>query len=217
MRPISEIKANYRLRIVSSGEDGFAAYINHPCYKPTAIAVIASWGGGWEHVSVSLARRCPTWEEMCMVKDIFWGEEECVVQFHPPRSEYVNRHPYCLHLWKKIGEEYETPPKEYVGLKETKTMKKKRGIFAGRQQTPPAIPPTQISDAKLLADLDVEIAAAERAANPPEGSTAVINALSPGLAAMMPTATKQARKKLLTLQQVRKRLAELIEKEYQHE
>ena len=86
-------------------------------------------------------------------------------------------------------------------------MKKKRGIFAGRQQTPPAIPPTQISDAKLLADLDVEIAAAERAANP----------LSPGLAAMMPTATKQARKKLLTLQQVRKRLAELIEKEYQHE
>ena len=44
MRPISEIKANYRLRIVSSGEDGFAAYINHPCYKPTAIAVIASWG-----------------------------------------------------------------------------------------------------------------------------------------------------------------------------
>lgn len=86
-----------------------------PCYKPTAIAVIASWGGGWEHVSVSLARRCPTWEEMCMVKDIFWGEDECVVQFHPPRSEYVNRHPYCLHLWKKIGEEYETPPKEYVG------------------------------------------------------------------------------------------------------
>ena len=77
--------------------------------------------------------------------------------------------------------------------------------------------PAQISDAKLLADLDVEIAAAERAANPPEGSTAVINALSPGLAAMMPTATKQARKKLLTLQQVRKRLAELIEKEYQHE
>ena len=72
MRPISEIKANYRLRVVSSGEDGFAAYINHPCYKPTAIAVIASWGGGWEHVSVSLARRCPTWEEMCMVKDIFW-------------------------------------------------------------------------------------------------------------------------------------------------
>lgn len=30
MRAISEIKANYRLRIISSGEDGLAAYINHP-------------------------------------------------------------------------------------------------------------------------------------------------------------------------------------------
>ena len=89
MRPISEIKANYRLRIVSSGEDGFAAYINHPCYKPTAIAVIASWGGGWEHVSVSLARRCPTWEEMCMVKDIFWGEE--VRRPVPPAPQRVRQ------------------------------------------------------------------------------------------------------------------------------
>ena len=124
MRPLSEIKANYRLRIVSSGEDGFAAYINHPCYKPTAIAVIGmalffipgiDVPDGWIEQVFDACRRCPTWEEMCMVKDIFWGEEECVVQFHPPRSEYVNRHPYCLHLWKKIGEEYETPPKEYVG------------------------------------------------------------------------------------------------------
>lgn len=47
-------------------------------------------------------------------KDIFWDEEECVVQFHPPRSQYVDTHPYCLHLWKKIGETYETPPKEFV-------------------------------------------------------------------------------------------------------
>ena len=61
-------------------------------------------------------------------------------------------------------------------------MKKKRGIFAGRQQTPPAIPPTQISDAKLLADLDVE---SQQQSGPPipRSSTAVINALSPGLAA----------------------------------
>lgn len=49
-----------------------------------------------------------------MVKDIFWGEDECVVQFHPPKSENINIHPYCLHMWKKIGAEYELPPKEYV-------------------------------------------------------------------------------------------------------
>lgn len=71
-------------------------------------------GAAAGHVSVSLPRRCPTWDEMCLIKDIFWDEEECVVQFHPPRSQYVDTHPYCLHLWKKIGETYETPPKEFV-------------------------------------------------------------------------------------------------------
>lgn len=92
------------------GNDQFQyiARISHGKDSLKMLDVIVSRG-------LRLARRCPTWEEMCMVKDIFWGEEECVVQFHPPRSEYVNRHPYCLHLWKKIGEEYETPPKEYVG------------------------------------------------------------------------------------------------------
>lgn len=49
-----------------------------------------------------------------MVKDIFWGEDECVIQFHPHKSENINIHPYCLHIWKKIGAEYELPPKEYV-------------------------------------------------------------------------------------------------------
>lgn len=36
------------------------------------------------------------------------------VQFHPPKSEYVNLHTYCLHLWKKIGGTFETPPKMFV-------------------------------------------------------------------------------------------------------
>ena len=69
------------------------------------LAVIASAGDliisrGWQHVSVSLARRLPNWLEMCHAKDLFFDDEECVVQFHPPRSVYVNIHPHCLHLWK---------------------------------------------------------------------------------------------------------------------
>ena len=55
---------------------------------------------GWEHVSVSTHRRCPNWTEMCFVKDLFWRSDECVVQFHPPKSSYVNNHPFCLHLWR---------------------------------------------------------------------------------------------------------------------
>src|SRR5690349_6482303 len=35
----------------------------------------ASGGEGWEHVSISIPSedRCPTWEEMCFVKDLFWN------------------------------------------------------------------------------------------------------------------------------------------------
>jgi hypothetical protein len=75
---------------------------------------------GWEHVSVSLPNRCPTWEEMAYVKSVFWDESDCVVQFHPPRSEYVNNHPFCLHLWRIVGKDFPMPPSILVGLtKET--------------------------------------------------------------------------------------------------
>lgn len=81
--------------------------------------VIASDGLGWEHVSVSVidANRCPTWDEMCSVKDIFWGDDDCVVQYHPPKSDYVNNHPYVLHLWRQIGVEFNRPPRELVGVR----------------------------------------------------------------------------------------------------
>jgi hypothetical protein len=70
---------------------------------------------GWEHVSVSLPTRCPTWEEMNNIKNLFWGEEETVIQFHPPKSEYVNRHQYTLHLWKNRNQEIILPDKILVG------------------------------------------------------------------------------------------------------
>jgi hypothetical protein len=71
----------------------------------------------WEHVSVSGNRRPPNWEEMCWVKDLFWGDEECVVQFHPPKSQYINCHPFCLHLWRGVDQPMPMPPSILVGLK----------------------------------------------------------------------------------------------------
>lgn len=64
----------------------------------------------WEHVSVSTPFGTPTWDEMCFIKDIFWSEEETVIQFHPPKSVYKNIHKYCLHLWKPIHFDVELPP-----------------------------------------------------------------------------------------------------------
>lgn len=77
-------------------------------------AVQADAQTDWEHISVSLPDRCPTWDEMCFLKDLFWEPEDVVVQFHPPKSEYVNLAKYCLHLWRYRGD-MPRPPKIYVG------------------------------------------------------------------------------------------------------
>lgn len=79
---------------------------------------IASCGGGWDHVSVTPCNRkrqsCPTFDEMCAIKDMFFSDDECVVQYHPPKSDYVNNHPYCLHLWRPIGVDLPRPPAIFV-------------------------------------------------------------------------------------------------------
>lgn len=76
----------------------------------------------WDHVSVSLDYRCPTWEEMCIVKDLFWDEEEPVMQYHAAKSQWVNNHQYCLHLWKPVLETIPAPPPILVGVKSLGTL-----------------------------------------------------------------------------------------------
>ncbi|MCP1758033.1 DUF7694 domain-containing protein [Bradyrhizobium elkanii] len=72
---------------------------------------------GWEQVSVSTVRnRSPNWPEMCFVKDLFWDEEERVMQLHPPMSEYVKNDRYCLHLWKPKYAAIPAPPSRLVGI-----------------------------------------------------------------------------------------------------
>lgn len=81
----------------------------------TTFAVQADAQTEWEHVSISLPDRCPTWEEMCFIKDLFWEPDQTVVQYHPPKSDYVNLAKYCLHLWHFKGD-MPRPPKIYVGV-----------------------------------------------------------------------------------------------------
>lgn len=82
--------------------------------------VICSNQLGWEHVSLQVSKidekttRCPTWEEMCYIKDLFWDETDCVVQYHPAKNEYVNRHPFVLHLWRPTTQVIPIPPKILV-------------------------------------------------------------------------------------------------------
>ena len=74
-------------------------------------------GFGWEHLSASTRNKTPEWDIMCKLKEIFWRDDECCVEYHPKREDYVNNMPYCLHIWKKIDSEFDTPPSILVGFK----------------------------------------------------------------------------------------------------
>lgn len=119
LRKIPDEIEQYRIR---SG--AYGSMPKYPCgffqipFRSYTLRALVSDGvvDGWEHVSVSLPNRCPNWEEMAFIKDCFWGEDECVVQYHPPKSEYVNNHPYCLHLWRSTQVKIPRPPTYMIGV-----------------------------------------------------------------------------------------------------
>lgn len=76
--------------------------------------VIAASGGNWDHVSVSLAQRTPTWEEMSAVHRMFAKSTEVWMQLHVTPSAHINVHPYCLHLWRPHHRDIPTPPALFV-------------------------------------------------------------------------------------------------------
>jgi hypothetical protein len=115
------VPEKYRIRAGRLGSDatmGNSGAFHVKLRHGQLFFVIASDGGNWEHVSISRTDRCPTWDEMCQVKAMFWDADDCVVQFHPPESDYVNNHPYCLHLWRHVDVEFPRPPAYMVGVKE---------------------------------------------------------------------------------------------------
>lgn len=102
----------------SNGNNGFFCI---PLDKNIVANVMASDGLGWEHVSVHVVedgkQETPSWEEMCIIKDMFWDEEDCVIQYHPPKSMYVNHHEHVLHLWRSTKTEIPIPDPILVGIK----------------------------------------------------------------------------------------------------
>lgn len=109
MKELEEIKANQRLTDIAIAPDGIAGNIHMDGWRGS---VMASWGGGWDHVSVAPRRlvNVPSWEDMCIIKDIFFRDDETVVQYHPRADRYVNVMPNCLHLWRPQREPLPEPP-----------------------------------------------------------------------------------------------------------
>ena len=105
---------------VRDGNNGWFV-LPSPKQKGRRLAIVASDGMGWEHVSVHAAEGdrsiTPTWGEMCHIKDLFWDDEDVVMQLHPKKSEYVNCHEHTLHLWRPTAAEIPTPHHLLVGPK----------------------------------------------------------------------------------------------------
>lgn len=112
MKTINEILINNKIKVRYEGDDGFGGYINLPTGH--FVTFMFSYSGGWEHLSISKPTQTPSWDDMCAAKNMFWDEDECCVEYHPAKKDYVNLHPYCLHIWKPINETLPTPPKNYV-------------------------------------------------------------------------------------------------------
>lgn len=121
MKTIEKLRTTPRLLIKAIAVDGGCGIIAMPKWTGT---VIWSFGGGWEHVSVAPSKRhiTPSWDDMCRIKDMFFCEDEWVVQFHPAKSEYVNNMPNCLHLWRPLYENLPTPPSWMTGCKDGETI-----------------------------------------------------------------------------------------------
>lgn len=111
MKSFEEIRADKRFQGKERTIDGGNGWVT---IRGKMFGVVYSNGGGWDHVSVSLPNRCPTWDEMCTIKDIFFNENECCIEYHPKKQDYVNIHRYCLHIWKPQDIELPTPPKIFV-------------------------------------------------------------------------------------------------------
>ena len=100
------------------GNDGgeFAGIFSVP-FHGRDLFVIATADPEWDHVSVSKARKCPPWTEMCHIKNLFFLESETAMQLHVSASDHVNDHPFCLHLWRPTapGVTIPRPPSFLVG------------------------------------------------------------------------------------------------------
>ena len=117
MKNIEEIKKTPNLFIEAETKNDGMGGKYYDEYTGKWLNFIFSYQMGWEHLSVSMPSRTPTWEQMCIMKDIFWNKNEACVEYHPREEDYVNNHKHCLHIWRPTHEPLPTPPSILVGFR----------------------------------------------------------------------------------------------------
>lgn len=71
--------------------------------RPDGLLVLISCaieddGKRWLHVSLSRRGCAPDYQDICIVKQLFIGDEHEAIQIFPPKERYVNLYE-VLHLW----------------------------------------------------------------------------------------------------------------------
>jgi hypothetical protein len=99
------------------GDETCGAFVIPSNVNGAPLRIIAAAASGWDHVSVSLANRCPIWAEMEFVKRLFFKDHETAMQLHVPPSDHLSHHPYCLHLWRPHRGTIPRPPSIMVAPK----------------------------------------------------------------------------------------------------
>lgn len=69
-------------------------------YMMNGCRIIVSRDNGAWHLSISRANRLPTYGELVTARYRLLPFVEEMAMFFPPMSEFVNLHPYTLHLFQ---------------------------------------------------------------------------------------------------------------------
>lgn len=116
MRDLSELM-KYKIKHPTRGwgnSSGGCFKVPSPLHTNQDLIILASNSEGWDHVSVSMKKRIPTWTEMDFIKRLFFKDDEVVMQLHPAVGRHINIMENCLHLWKPQNQEIPLPPEAMV-------------------------------------------------------------------------------------------------------
>lgn len=117
MRQIEDILRHERVEPVDVGFDGAMFIFRRSNRKGRhwKLLVIASVGGGWDHVSVSThGKDTPSWADMEAVKRLCFRPDEVAMQLHVAEDDHINIRANCLHLWRPQTIAVPLPPKVFV-------------------------------------------------------------------------------------------------------
>lgn len=108
MKSLAAITIHPRVTIIEASSEGGAALVKRAAGAP--LRVVFSHALGWDHVSVSLPNRTPNYQEMKLVKRIFFEKTETAIEYHPAESDYISVNDNVLHLWRPQDVDIPMPP-----------------------------------------------------------------------------------------------------------